>query len=153
MIAYSISGWGQAPEKVTSVDLFYLCSMDQRTTNIPHLLALLAQYLLGQQGVDGVRERAGLGSPYETHVDYLHEGLGASTSVTLQELSESITTDRSRFSNLVEFTCITQLMDANGHTYQAFDRTLVGSSQMPYQRRVRPKTGDASTFTAPHTDA
>ncbi|GKE80204.1 hypothetical protein Tco_1550204 [Tanacetum coccineum] len=42
MIAYSISGMGQAPEKVTGVDLFYLRSMDRRTTNVPHLLA---QYL------------------------------------------------------------------------------------------------------------
>ncbi|GJU57604.1 hypothetical protein Tco_1235370 [Tanacetum coccineum] len=42
MIAYSISGRGQAPEKVTGVDLFYLCSMDRGTTNVPHLLA---QYL------------------------------------------------------------------------------------------------------------
>ncbi|GJS27919.1 hypothetical protein Tco_0488539 [Tanacetum coccineum] len=42
MIAYSIFGRGQAPEKVTDIDLFYLRSMDRRTTNIPHLLA---QYL------------------------------------------------------------------------------------------------------------
>ncbi|GKG05726.1 hypothetical protein Tco_0325812, partial [Tanacetum coccineum] len=42
MIAYSISGRGQAPEKVTGVDLFYLCNMDRRTTNVLHLLA---QYL------------------------------------------------------------------------------------------------------------
>ncbi|GKB45820.1 hypothetical protein Tco_0896573 [Tanacetum coccineum] len=31
--------WGQAPEKVTGVDLFYLRSMDRGTTNVPHLLA------------------------------------------------------------------------------------------------------------------
>ncbi|GJR52385.1 hypothetical protein Tco_1402906 [Tanacetum coccineum] len=42
MISYSISGLGQAPEKVTRVDLFYLCNMDRRTANVPHLLA---QYL------------------------------------------------------------------------------------------------------------
>ncbi|GJV78260.1 hypothetical protein Tco_1509844 [Tanacetum coccineum] len=39
MIAYSISGRGQAPKKVTGIDLFYLRSMDRGTTNIPHLLA------------------------------------------------------------------------------------------------------------------
>ncbi|GKF19451.1 hypothetical protein Tco_0068089, partial [Tanacetum coccineum] len=39
MIAYSISGRGQAPEKVTGVDLFYLCNMDRGTTNVPHILA------------------------------------------------------------------------------------------------------------------
>ncbi|GKE67311.1 hypothetical protein Tco_1521472, partial [Tanacetum coccineum] len=42
MIAYSISNRGQAPEKVTGVDLFYLCNMDRGTANVPHLLA---QYL------------------------------------------------------------------------------------------------------------
>nr|GEU32135.1 hypothetical protein [Tanacetum cinerariifolium] len=44
MIAYSISGRVQAPEKVTGVDLFYLCSMDRGTANVPYLLA---QYLIG----------------------------------------------------------------------------------------------------------
>ncbi|GJQ99428.1 hypothetical protein Tco_0522413 [Tanacetum coccineum] len=39
MIAYSISGRGQAPEKVTGIDLFYLRSMDRGTINVPHLLA------------------------------------------------------------------------------------------------------------------
>ncbi|GKB93977.1 hypothetical protein Tco_0980114, partial [Tanacetum coccineum] len=38
MIAYSISGRGQAPEKVTGIDLFYLRSMDSETINVPHLL-------------------------------------------------------------------------------------------------------------------
>ncbi|GKC29371.1 hypothetical protein Tco_1036665, partial [Tanacetum coccineum] len=46
-----------------------------------------------------------------------------------------------------------ELMDASGHTYQAFDITLISSSRMPYQRRVRPRTGDASTSAAPHIDA
>ncbi|GJY16028.1 hypothetical protein Tco_0386450 [Tanacetum coccineum] len=48
--------------------------------------------------------------------------------------------------------CMTQLMDASCHTYQAFDSTHVGSSRMPYQRRVRPRTGDASTSAAPYAD-
>ncbi|GKB59603.1 hypothetical protein Tco_0915789 [Tanacetum coccineum] len=42
MIACSIPGRGQAHEKVTDVDLFYLRSMDKGTANIPYLLA---QYL------------------------------------------------------------------------------------------------------------
>ncbi|GJT60072.1 hypothetical protein Tco_1003605 [Tanacetum coccineum] len=42
MIACSISGKGQAPEKVTGVDLFYLRSIDRGTANVPYLLA---QYL------------------------------------------------------------------------------------------------------------
>ncbi|GJZ43181.1 retrovirus-related pol polyprotein from transposon TNT 1-94 [Tanacetum coccineum] len=55
MIANSISGRGQAPEKVTGVDLFYLHSMDHETTNIPHLLA---QYLF--RHAEGRKSRARL---------------------------------------------------------------------------------------------
>ncbi|GKC81161.1 hypothetical protein Tco_1136878 [Tanacetum coccineum] len=47
---------------------------------------------------------------------------------------------------------MTRLMDASGLTYQAFNITLVGSSRMPYQRCVRPRTGNANTSAAPHTD-
>nr|GEY87157.1 hypothetical protein [Tanacetum cinerariifolium] len=39
LISYSISGRGQAPEKVTATDLFYLRIMDRGATNVPHLLA------------------------------------------------------------------------------------------------------------------
>ncbi|GJX57689.1 hypothetical protein Tco_0287586, partial [Tanacetum coccineum] len=46
---------GQAPKKVTGVDLFYLCSMDRETTNVPHLLA---QYLF--RHVEGKKSRARL---------------------------------------------------------------------------------------------
>ncbi|GKE29171.1 hypothetical protein Tco_1444555 [Tanacetum coccineum] len=42
LISYSISGRGQAPEKVTATDLFYLRIMDRGAANIPYLLA---QYL------------------------------------------------------------------------------------------------------------
>ncbi|GJU07346.1 hypothetical protein Tco_1123776 [Tanacetum coccineum] len=48
--------------------------------------------------------------------------------------------------------CMTQLMDASGRTYQAFDSTLIGSSRLSYYRRIRPRTNDADTSTAPHTD-
>ncbi|GKC51300.1 hypothetical protein Tco_1074045 [Tanacetum coccineum] len=42
MIAYSISGRGHGPKKVTDVDLFYLRNMVRGTINVLHLLA---QYL------------------------------------------------------------------------------------------------------------
>ncbi|GJR55285.1 hypothetical protein Tco_1405806 [Tanacetum coccineum] len=38
LISYSISGRGQAPEKVTATDLFYLCSIDRGAANVPYLL-------------------------------------------------------------------------------------------------------------------
>ncbi|GKE55227.1 hypothetical protein Tco_1494412, partial [Tanacetum coccineum] len=34
----------------------------------------------------------------------------------------------------------------------AFDSTLIGSSRLSYERRVKPKTGNANTFAAPQTD-
>ncbi|GJU11139.1 hypothetical protein Tco_1133535 [Tanacetum coccineum] len=42
LISYNISGRGQAPEKVTATDLFYLRIMDRGTANFMYLLA---QYL------------------------------------------------------------------------------------------------------------
>ncbi|GJR75772.1 hypothetical protein Tco_0088137 [Tanacetum coccineum] len=40
LIAVSISGRGQAPKKVTAIDLFYLRSMDEGTKfNVPYILA------------------------------------------------------------------------------------------------------------------
>ncbi|GJU86683.1 hypothetical protein Tco_1294229 [Tanacetum coccineum] len=62
------------------------------------------------------------------------------------------TTEQYRVSTWL-ISCMTQIMDVNDYTYQPFDSTLVGSSQLSFQRRVRPRTGDASTSAAPHTDA
>ncbi|GJX72890.1 hypothetical protein Tco_0311485 [Tanacetum coccineum] len=66
--------------------------------------------------------------------------------IGLRGVVESFTTEQSRVSTWL-ISCMTQLMDASGHTYQEFDSTLVGSLRMPYQRRIRPRTGDANTST------
>ncbi|GKF88012.1 hypothetical protein Tco_0258889, partial [Tanacetum coccineum] len=71
--------------------------------------------------------------------------------VGLGGVVESFTTEQSRVSTWL-ISCMTQLMNASGLTYQAFDNTFIGSLRMPYQRCVRPRTGDASTFAAPYTD-
>ncbi|GKE43783.1 hypothetical protein Tco_1471067 [Tanacetum coccineum] len=39
LISYIIFGRGQAPEKVTATDLFYLCSIDRGAANVLYLLA------------------------------------------------------------------------------------------------------------------
>ncbi|GJU38500.1 hypothetical protein Tco_1191457 [Tanacetum coccineum] len=216
MIAYSISDKGQAPEKVTGVDLFYLRSMDRVTINVPHLLAqylfrytkrrksgarLLGGHFIGRlamhfglvsnQGLRGLQEperqqattvgaheadKACLAAKEvveeipalvqappppalqprtmsqrierveeEVH-DLRRDGVG------LRGVVESFTTKQSRVSTWL-ISCMTQLMDASGQTYQPFDSTLVGSSWLSFQRRVRPRTGNASTSAAPHTDA
>nr|GEU77591.1 hypothetical protein [Tanacetum cinerariifolium] len=55
MISCSISSRGHAPKKLIGVDIFYLRSMDSRTTNVPHLLA---QYLF--RHAEGRKSRARL---------------------------------------------------------------------------------------------
>ncbi|GKE93655.1 hypothetical protein Tco_1574750, partial [Tanacetum coccineum] len=52
--------------------------------------------------------------------------------------------EEGRFATCMD-SCMTQLMDASVRTYKAFDNTLVGNSQFPYQRRTRRRIGDAST--------
>nr|GEZ71781.1 hypothetical protein [Tanacetum cinerariifolium] len=50
LIAYNIAGRSQAPEKVTSIDLFYLQGMDVKLVNIPYLLArYLRRFALGRK--------------------------------------------------------------------------------------------------------
>ncbi|GJY84385.1 hypothetical protein Tco_0497761 [Tanacetum coccineum] len=218
MIAYSISGRGQAPEKVTGVDLFYLRNMDRGTTNVPHLLA---QYLF--RHAKRRKSRARLSGGHFIRRLALHFGLVSKEGlrglhVVIRELPlidlhklgrlhictsqaakkvsqeilapakappptpqprtmsqrierieeevhdlwrdvvglrgvvESFTTEQSRVSTWL-ITWMIQLMDASGQTYQPFDSTLIGSLRLSFQRRIRPRTGDASTFAAPHTDA
>nr|GEY84303.1 hypothetical protein [Tanacetum cinerariifolium] len=53
LISFSISGRGQAPEKVTAADLFYMRSMDPRKDNVSYLLA---QYLF--RHAEGKKSRA-----------------------------------------------------------------------------------------------
>ncbi|GJR25300.1 hypothetical protein Tco_1101532 [Tanacetum coccineum] len=62
-------------------------------------------------------------------------------------LVERSMTDQGRFSTWL-MTCMTQLMDASGLTYQAFDISFRGSSPATFQRRTRQRTGEASTSTA-----
>ncbi|GKG40153.1 hypothetical protein Tco_0466930, partial [Tanacetum coccineum] len=39
LITHTIAGRGQAPEKVTSTNLYFLRSMDREAVNLPNLLA------------------------------------------------------------------------------------------------------------------
>ncbi|GJX66629.1 hypothetical protein Tco_0300972, partial [Tanacetum coccineum] len=162
MIAYSISGRGQAPEKVTGVDLFYLRSMDRGTTNVPHLLA---QYLF--RHAEGRKSRARLSGGHFIGRLAMHFGLAwvaqglerhqVATAGAHEVDKAGLAADE----GAQEIPAPAQAPPPPppapqprtiGHPYQAFDSTLVGSSRMPYQRCVRPRTGDASTSAAPHAD-
>ncbi|GJT81729.1 hypothetical protein Tco_1056071 [Tanacetum coccineum] len=56
-------------------------------------------------------------------------------------------TDQGIFSTWM-ISCMTQLMEASGQTYQAFDGTFQGSSPAAFQRCTRQRTDGASTSTA-----
>nr|GEW59480.1 hypothetical protein [Tanacetum cinerariifolium] len=149
---------GQAPEKVTDIDLFYLRSMDRWTANVPYLSA---QFLFSH--ADGRKVR-----PCFQEID-LHElgrlniclrvsntwawvSQGPKRQQAIVAGAPGVAKDapiadegaQTRFSTWM-ISCITQIMDAGGCTYEEFDSTLVGSSRVSYQRLVRPKTGDANT--------
>ncbi|GKE00050.1 hypothetical protein Tco_1388033 [Tanacetum coccineum] len=77
---YCISGRGQAPEKVTATDLFYLKSIDEGTVvNIPYLLA---QYLF--RHAEGRKQGARMSSGY--FVARLAEHFGLITEESLRGL-------------------------------------------------------------------
>ncbi|GKG02027.1 hypothetical protein Tco_0306732, partial [Tanacetum coccineum] len=66
---------------------------------------------------------------------------------SLRGLVERSMTDQGRFSTWM-ISCMAQLMEANGHTYQTFDETFRGSSPEAFQRRTRRRTAGASTSTS-----
>ncbi|GJU66711.1 hypothetical protein Tco_1252970 [Tanacetum coccineum] len=243
-LCFYISGRGQAPEKVTTTDLFYLRSMDRGTANV---LYLLAQYLFmhvegrksgarlsgehfigrlahhfGLVSDDGLRglsfvtcelplidmgelvklnicieigddwawvaqgtERqpvataAALGGAEDApNIDKgaqavltpIHSppppppATGRTIPQRLGRLEEEIKglrqdvrslrglversmTDQGRFSTWM-ISCMTQLMEASGRTYQAFDGTFRGSYPETFERRTRQRTDGASTSIA-----
>ncbi|GJU25475.1 hypothetical protein Tco_1164096 [Tanacetum coccineum] len=166
MIAYSISGRGQAAEKVTglissasaawTLGRLHICTMYGDTW------AWVAQGPERQQAAAaGAPEADEAGQVAKEVVPEIPAPSPAPTQApppppptppTPQPHVTSFTTEQSRISTWL-ISCITQLMDASAQTYQPFDSTLVGSSGLSFRRRVRPRTGDASTSAAPHTDA
>ncbi|GKB50083.1 hypothetical protein Tco_0900836 [Tanacetum coccineum] len=197
---------GQAPEKVTATDLFYLRSMVRGATNVPYLLA---QYLF--RHAEGRKSGARLSGGHFIGLLAHHFGLawvapgperqpdaatgapgaaedapavdeGAQADPTpvqapeppppaagrtmphrlgrleeemqglrqdvrsLRGLVERPMTDQGGFSTWM-ISCMTQLMEASGLTYQAFDETFRGSSPAVFERHTRQRTDGASTKT------
>nr|GEZ44410.1 hypothetical protein [Tanacetum cinerariifolium] len=160
MIACSISGKGQAPEKVTSIDLFYLRTMDRGTANVPYLLA---KYLfrhagggragLGYQGVTSLgpeRQQAAAAGAPEAAKDAPAADEGAQAVPAPVQAPQPSTPAPQPSPPAPQHQTITQRIERLEE--EAFDSTLIGSSLVPYQRRVTPRTGDANTSTASHTD-
>ncbi|GJR10901.1 hypothetical protein Tco_0793553 [Tanacetum coccineum] len=92
MIAYSISGRRQAPEKVIGVGLFYLRNMDQGTANVLHLLA---QYLF--RHAKGRKSRARLLRAWEAqHLFEVQRYMGLGSSRTREAPSPPSPTPQPR---------------------------------------------------------
>nr|GEW21943.1 hypothetical protein [Tanacetum cinerariifolium] len=155
MITCSIFGRGQEAEKVKGVGLFYLWTMGHETDNVPYLLA---QYLFrhAEWRKSGARLSKGhfigrLAAHFCLVGDQGLRGLSMVVSelpvIDLHELARL--NIYSRFGDTWAWVASRPESD---RTYQAFDNTLVGNSRLSYERPVRPKTGDASTFAAPRTD-
>nr|GEW54945.1 hypothetical protein [Tanacetum cinerariifolium] len=126
---------GQAPEKVIGVDLFYLRSMDRGTANVPYLLAH-DMFSHAERRKSRARLSRGhfigcLATLFGMEAQHLLEDQG---HLGLGSLGTR------------------ELMDASGRTYQAYDRTLIGSSQLPYQRHTIHRIGDANTSASQQPD-
>nr|GEW34675.1 hypothetical protein [Tanacetum cinerariifolium] len=187
-IAFSREPTRTGAEKVTGVDLFYLRTVDHRTTNVPYLLAqfmfrhaekrksgarlsgghfigrLVAHFgLVGDQGLRGLSvvvselSAVAVGAPGAVEdAPAVDEGAQAVPAPVQAPQPPPSSPQPQTMSQMIERIeeeiCMTQLMDASGYTYQAFNSILVSSSRLSYERRVRPRTGDANTFVAPQTD-
>ncbi|GKC00618.1 hypothetical protein Tco_0986754 [Tanacetum coccineum] len=163
MISCSISGRGQAPEMVIGVDIFYLWSMDQGTANVSYLLAqYLFRHTEGKKS--GARLSRGhiigcLAAHFEMVSDHGIMGLSVVTRelplIDLHELGrlnisaeDAPAVDKGCQANpapawymeLRENVVVGRL---RGDVARSF--TDQGSSRLPYQRRTRRRTGDAST--------
>ncbi|GKD75230.1 hypothetical protein Tco_1333512 [Tanacetum coccineum] len=145
LIAHSIAGRGQAPEKVTMTDLYFLKSMDREAMNLLFLLAFyLFRHAEGGTGESGAYISGGYfidavaSAPKEVKGAHdVDEGVQAISApvqapqpppAAARSIPQRIMRlkDEARFFTWM-ISCITQLMDASGRTYQAFDSTLVES--------------------------
>ncbi|GJZ99609.1 hypothetical protein Tco_0672160 [Tanacetum coccineum] len=172
LIAHTIDGRGHAHEKVARTNLYFMRSVDREAVNLSYLLT---HYLF--RHYEGRKHEAQMFGGHfigrlANHFGLIRRRLGpapereqvAERTVRLEEevheFWQSIVglhgvigisiTNQSWFATWM-ISCMTQLMDASGRTYQDFDSTLVGSSHMPYQRRARQRIGEAITSAAPHT--
>ncbi|GJX42520.1 hypothetical protein Tco_0257510 [Tanacetum coccineum] len=168
MMAHSIAGRSQAPEKVTMTDLFYLRGLDIGSglmVIIPALLVLDMAELVRLQicvEIDDTwawvalgperQPDAATGAPEAVGMLLLWrleeemQGLRRDV-VSLRGLVERSITDQGRFSTWM-ISCMAQLMEASRQTYQAFNGTFRGSSHAAFQRRTRQRTSEAITSTS-----
>nr|GEU97146.1 hypothetical protein [Tanacetum cinerariifolium] len=170
LIAHTIAGRGQAPEKVTHTDLYFLRSVDQEAVNLSYMLAHYlfrhaegrkrGAQMFGRHFILRLADHFGLltkeslagddcGSTSATRtmpqrLDRLEEEEVHGIQVSLGEQREVVDVmarDLSRFT-VWAAGGISQLLDSARAAYTRYSTTHV-----PYQRRrVRQRTGEASTL-------
>ncbi|GKA50582.1 hypothetical protein Tco_0743655, partial [Tanacetum coccineum] len=123
-ISCNISGRGQAPEKVIGLTVI---SRESLMIDIDELFKVNISVRIRDTW-------AWVASGPERQ-----QGAAAGAQEGAEGAHVEIEGDQSRFATWM-ISCMTQLIDATGRTYQAFDTTLVSSSQMTYQRRTRRRT-------------
>ncbi|GKE17730.1 hypothetical protein Tco_1425307 [Tanacetum coccineum] len=175
MIACSISGRGQSPEKVTGIDLFYLRSIDRGTANVPYLLVqYLFRYPEGRKSEArlNICERLGdmwawvaqgperqadaaVGTPKAVgDAPVVDEGAPADPTPMQapQPPHADLRTMPQRIVRLKEE--VHELQQSIVGLHEDVDRSITNqsSSRLPYQRCIRRRTGDASISTAQQDD-
>ncbi|GJU16421.1 hypothetical protein Tco_1144387 [Tanacetum coccineum] len=166
LIACSIAGRSQAPEKVTVTDLFYLRGMDVGSVNIPYLLArYLRMFASGRKrgamisrgqfawvaprperqhvavaGTPEVIEDAHIVDVGALAVPALEDVHGLRGALGEQrEVLDSMARDFSQFTTWT-VTRLSWMIDQAGVRYTSYS-----DYQIPYQRRTRRRTDDANT--------
>ncbi|GKE58172.1 hypothetical protein Tco_1497357 [Tanacetum coccineum] len=179
MIACTIYGRGQGPKKVIGVDLFYLRTMDWGTANVPYLLDIICSGMLrGGRAEPGYLGDTSLDVLLSTLAQHLwevwrHLGLGSPGAKRQQgaavdapeadedapDAAEGAQANPAPAQALPppppktlftawEANGISHLLDVARASYTRYSKTRI-----PYQRRrVRRRTGEASTLGAPDAD-
>ncbi|GJR29675.1 hypothetical protein Tco_1105907, partial [Tanacetum coccineum] len=150
MIAYSISGREQAPEKVTG-------RKSRARLSGGNFIGRLAMHfgLVSDEGLRGLqgpkRQQVAATGAHEADEAGLAADKGAQEIPAPAQAPPPPPPSPQPRTMSLRIERIEEEMRDLRHDV-AFDSTLVGSSWMPYQRRVRPRTRDASTSLAPHAD-
>ncbi|GJT74947.1 hypothetical protein Tco_1041672 [Tanacetum coccineum] len=157
LITCSIAGRSQAPEKVTVTDLFYLRGMDVDSVNIPCLLDwYLRRFDSGRkhramisrgQFVARLAEHFGICDELDDTWAWVASGLerqpniaaGALEYAEQRDVLDSMACNFSRFTTWT-VTSLSLMIDRSGVRYTSYS-----DYRIPYQRRTRHRSDDAST--------
>ncbi|GKE18784.1 hypothetical protein Tco_1426361 [Tanacetum coccineum] len=161
LIAFSTAGRSQAPKKVTVTGLFYLRGMDVGSVNIPYLLTRYIRMfasgrkrgamISGGQFVARLAKHFGLLTEFVRSLMILRLGVARleedvhGMRGALGEQRKVLDSMARYFSRFTTWTVtgLSRMMDHVGVRYSSYS-----DFQIPYVRRTRRRTNDASTIAA-----